>query len=920
MPDFRKLVRDCLRGSTLSPEREAEIVEEFADHLQDRFNTLISSGSAEREALSTITSDLKQRDLAHELQYTEQTWMEPVPLGTRSSAGFLHGLWQDLRYGFRTLRTNPAFTTVCVLSLALGIGANTAIFQLIDSVRMRTLPVKNPQQLAVIRPTELSPRWGDKTGRYAYLTNPMWEAIRAQQQAFSAMSAWGNYTFNLANGGEGRPAEGLWVSGEFFDVLGIQPLLGRVLHPSDDHAGCGAVGAVISYAFWHRHFGGDPSVTNKTLSLDGHVFPILGVTPASFYGVEVGQSFDLAVPICSEPVILGENSLYKSPIGWWLTAMGRLKPGWSLEKAAAQLDAISPSVMQQTLSPIYPPDVAKRYLAKKLSAYPGATGVSNIRRTYETPLWLLLVLAGSVLLIACANLANLMLARASVREREIAVRLALGAARDRLIRQLLTESAMLAVAGALLGAGLARVLSQFLVNYLSTDTDGSRLYVQLSDDWRVLGFTTAIAVLTCIIFGLAPALKATSSPSAKVMSLAGRTVTASRERIGLRRALVVLQVALSLVLLVSAVLFAGSLRKILTLDAGFQRDGLLVISADFSRLQLPKDQRIQFAQSLMERIRALPGVEAASEAFIVPLSGNSWGTNVIIDGKTVMQGELSMNGVSDGYFKTMGTPLLAGRDFNRHDTINAPPVAIVNQEFARKFLGTENPIGRTFRKVVFRGDPQPNYQIVGLVKDTKYHDLRENFPPLAYFPQTQDDKPSSDIDMIVRSNLDLQDLLPSLRHAIAEVNPAVTIDFQVFNQQVKEKLVRERLMATLSGFFGALAAVLATIGLYGVIAYSVVKRSSEIGIRIALGAAPSRILSMVVREAAILVGFGLFIGTIAALIAGKTAETLLYGLKPHDPMVLTAACAMLAAVALAASLLPALRAARVQPMTALRED
>jgi predicted permease len=915
MPDFHRLIRDRLRNSGLSPVREAEIVEEMAQHLRQRYDALRAAGSSEDNALAAIVAQLNQRDLAGELRRVEQAASEPVALGTPKPAGFWTALRQDVRYGLRMLRLNPGFTAVCVLSLALGIGANTAIFQLIDAVRMRTVPVKDPQELFVLRPTDMG-RSGNMTGRYSYETNGIWQQVRAQVQGFDTF-AFGTTSFNLANGGEARYADGLWVSGEFFDVLGVQPILGRVFHPADDHAGCGSPGAVISYSFWQSEFGGDPNVIGRTMSLTGHPFPVLGVAPAGFYGLEVGRKFGVAVLICSEPVIDAPYNLYTMPHGWWLAILGRLKPGWSLDKASAQLASISPAVMQASLPPVYAPDRAKRYLDMKLAAFSVANGLSRLRSDYETPLWLLLAIAGLVLMIACANLANLMLARASAREREIAVRLALGAERSRLVRQLLTESLLLAFAGALFGIGLARLLSRLLIDYLSGEA--GRLFVSLSTDWRVLGFTAALAVLTCLVFGLAPALKATSSPPARVMSLAGRGLTAARERFSLRRGLVVVQVALSLVLVVTAILFAGSLRKILTLDAGFQRDGLLIMDFDFTSLNLPEAQRMPFAESLLDRLRGVSGIDGAAESSELPLAGSYWNNQVIVDGKKSDE-DVDMSHISPGYFKTMGTPLLAGRDFDDHDRPGAPKVAIVNQEFARKIMHTDNPVGRTFKIDVYQGEPQYEYQIVGLVRNSKYVDLREDFPPIAYYPQLQDGKPEPGTEVIVRSSMGLEPLLDSLRKTVRNMNPAITIDFHVYNGMVKKALLRERLLATLSGFFGALAVVLATIGLYGVIAYLVVRRTNEIGIRMALGATPARILVMVVREAAVLLLFGIAAGAVLTLAAGKQAAALLYGLKPWDPAVMIAAALGLAAVAVTASLLPARRAARLQPTVALREE
>lgn len=918
MIDFKKLVRERLRDCGLSPAHESAVAEELAQHLQDRYESLLSSGSSAEEAERQVSAELGGRDLAQELRRVERPWVEPVTPGSDSDAGFWSSLWQDVRYAARVLRMNPAFTSVCVISLALGIGANTAIFQLIDAVRIRTLPVQDPQQLALIRPMPAG-RTGHAIGRHSYVTNPMWEQIRSSQQGFSGVAAFGDQSFNLTHGGPARYADGLWVSGGFFDVLGVPALLGRVFHANDDHAGCGTPGAVLSYRFWQREFGGSADVLNKTVSLEGHAIPVVGVTPASFYGVDVGHYFDVAVPICSEPTIMGDRSIYTWRHGWWLAVIGRLKPGWSLQQANEQLTAISPGIMQETLPPLFQGDDVKHYLAYKLTAIPGAGGYSNLRTEYESPLWLLLAIAGLVLLIACANLANLMLARSTVRAKEIAVRLALGARRIRLVRQLLTESLVIAVAGAVAGVLLARGMSQYLVRYLNGEGSATSIFVSLATDWRVLGFTILLAALTCLLFGLMPALKATHSAPALAISLAGRGQTATRDRFSMRRGLVIVQVALSLVLVVTAVLFSRSLRKILTVEAGFQREGILTMDVDFSSIDVPKDQREIYTQRLLDRVRTIPGVESAADAFIVPLSGFGWNNRVIVNGNRVNV-DVDMDNVSDGYFRTMGTPLLAGRDFSDRDTANAPFVAIVNEQFAKKILGTENPIGRSFRIDGYRGEKQHDYEIVGLVKNTKYYDLRDEFEPIAYYPSLQSTRSLTATNIVIRSNLDVQALTAALRTAMAEVNPAISIDFHIFNQDIKEGLLRERLLAVLSGFFGALAMVLATIGLYGVIAYMVAQRTNEIGIRMALGAAPGTILSMVLREAARLLGVGVGIGLALALAAGKSAASLLFGLKPYDPVTLAVACGGLAAVALSASVIPARRAARLDPMAALRDE
>jgi len=830
----------------------------------------------------------------------------------------VHTIWQDVKYGVRLLLLNPGFALVAILSLALGIGANTAIFQLIDAVRIRTLPVKNPQELAVVRIIDRTWNSGNFTGRYSQLTNPLWEQIREHQQAFSSIFAWGGESLNLAVGGEARNAQAIWVSGDFFKTLEVEPLIGRVLTPADDQRGCGSPNAVVSYAFWQREFGGAPDVLGRKLTLEGHPFEIVGVTPASFYGVDVGRSFDVAIPICSEPMIHGEDTVLDMRHGWWLAAMGRLKPGWTLAQATAQLTAASPAMLEATLPPVYDAEASKKYFAYKFGAFPADTGFSNLRRNYESPLWLLLGTAGLVLLIACANLANLMLARASAREREIGIRLSLGASRGRLIRQLLSESLLLAAAGAALGAGLAQVLSRFLVAFISTQ--GRPLFVDLRPDWRVLGFTAGLTVLTCVLFGLTPALRATRVAPSEVLKSNGRGLTTGRERFSLRRALVVSQVAISLVLLVGALLFVRSLRNLLTLDAGFRQDGILITDLDLTRLKLPVERRQTYKREVLDRIRAIPGVLSAADTTIVPVSGNGWNNNVLIDGTEKSKVTPNFSRISPGYFKTLGTLLVAGRDFDDRDTATSPKVAIVNESFVRKLLNGANPIGRRFQIDEYVGRPRHMYEIVGFVKDTKYGDLREEFKPIVFVAAAQDDRPDQFAQFLIRSDLPLAGLLSDVKRTIGRASPEINLEFHVFKSQIRDSLLRERLMATLSGFFGFLAGLLATIGLYGLISYTVARRTNEIGIRMALGAQRGDVVRMILREAGILLGIGIAAGTALSLLAAKTASSLLFGLKPSDPLTLAAAIAALAAVTVAASFLPAQRAARLDPMVALRDE
>ena len=917
MPDWKQQIRAALAALNLDPGREQAIVEELAQHASERCDELQSQGVPSDQAQRRVLDELSPTRLAANLRPVFRPAPPSPPPGAVGQEKFLSGLGRDLRLAARLLRLNPVFSLVAILSLALGVGANTAIFQLIDAVVLRTLPVRAPQQLAGIDLTHEG-RIGSSVARQKTFSSAQWEQLRHRQQAFSSIAAWSTEEFALGNGGEAHYAHGMWVSGPFFSVLQMTPALGRLLAPGDDYAGCGVQGAVLSYAFWQRSFGGRAGVIGSKISLDRQPFQIIGVTPATFSGLEVGRSFDVALPLCSEPVLHPDDPWTNNPTTWWLDAIARLAPGWTFDRASAELASISPGIFAATLPSQYDTLARKDYLRFTLRAHPAATGESPLRTAYEEPLWLLLAISALVLLIACANLANLMLARAGVRQREMALRLSLGGSRSRLVRQLLVESLLLAVLGAAVGAALAQIVSRALIAGIGAGDDP--VFLSLAPDWRVLAFTAGLALLTCVLFGVAPALQASHAQPAAVLRSGGRGLVGGHHHFLLRRGLIVSQVALSLLLVATALLFVRTFQNLASLNPGFQPRQILVADFDFSSLKLPVERRLAFKRELLRQVSATPGVIAAAQTAVVPLSGNGWNDFIDVPGTSVQRKLSNFDQVTPEYFQTLEIPFIAGRTFAGSDTLTSPPVAVVSQAFAKTFLGPGNPIGRTFGLQQDGGKPDRIYQVIGLVGDTKYLDLRENFGPLAFVDQDQDAQPDLDSTFVIRSGDSTPALVASLKTTAANISPGIVLQFSALRGSILDRLGRERLMASLSGFYGALAALLATVGLYGIMSWMVIRRRSEIGVRMALGATRARILFMMMREALTLLGIGLAAGTLLVIAAGRAVQALLFGLRPTDPVVLLLAMAGMTAITLLASLLPAERAAAVQPMETLREE
>jgi putative ABC transport system permease protein len=831
----------------------------------------------------------------------------------------LEVFWRDLWYGVRMLLRSPGFTAVAVLTLALGIGANTAIFQLLDAVRLRDLPVMNPAELTVVNVADLRAARGNHETGYPALNNPLWEYLRDHQHVFSQVLAWSPTSLGITVGDHERLVQGMWVSGDFFNVLGVSPALGRLFTSSDDRPGCGASGVVVSYKFWQRQLGSNPQAIGSTLTMGRHAVPILGVTPDGFTGPEVGHSFDVAAPICSQPAYWTEGNWLDSSTDWWLTVMGRLKPGGSLSMANAGLASLSPAAFGASVRKDYPAESLRDYRHFRLVAESAPGGVSWLRDRYESPLWMLLGLAGFVLLIACANLANLMLARSSTRVREFAVRLSLGATQRRLICQLLWESFPLLVLGAASGLLLAGALGKSLIALLGTQ--GDSLFVDLHPDWRVLGFTATLATLTALLFALIPAFRATRLAPSEAMKSGSPRTGGTHEGNRLRRGLVITQVALSLVLVTGAVLFARTFANLLTVDAGFREDNILIASLDLSQLRLPVARRLAVKNEIVDRLREIPGVEAASEVGIVPLSGSSTTNRVWAEGEDRQSGfDPNFNWTGNGYFKTIGTPMLAGRDFDEHDTPNSPEVAVVNQEFARRLGKGASPVGLRIRREAKPHEPETVFEIVGVVKNSKYKDLREKFVPIVYLAISQDQNPDPFEQIILHSALPLPILTSGIKLAVDGMNPEISVDFQVFKTQIRESLLPERLMAVLSGSLGILAALLTAVGLYGVISFLVTQRTREIGIRMALGAGKRQVLSSILFETLMLTVLGIAVGLPITFSVTRLIASMLFGIEPSDPVALLLAAFALCGVGLAAAYIPARRAAAVDPMTALRYE
>jgi predicted permease len=823
-------------------------------------------------------------------------------------------LWQDLCYGLRQLRRSPGFMSVAILTLALGIGANTAIFSVVNAVLLRPLAVKNPRelvQLATVGPYGV--------GSFSY---PGFRRFHDENRVCSEMAAigWLNQ-LDASLDGQAETVEGRIVSSNFFSLLGVGASAGRTFTGQDEKTPQSSAVAVISYGYWNRRFGLSPSVLGRSITLNRTPFTIVGVTPVSFTGPEVGYSPDIYVPMAMEPAFHDEKSWLDQPDYHWLRILGRLEPGVSREQAHAALALIYRQVQSDIPMNDWSPAERKEFLSTRLEVTSAAGGiVFGLPEQFPGTLYILMAMAGLVLLIACANVANLLLGRATVRQTEIAVRVAIGAGRFRLIRQLLTESAVLAIAAGALGLLCAYWASDGIVALMSSGRDP--LFLDLRPDPRVLGFTGAIALLATMLFGLAPALSGTRVDLTPALKGSAGSLGSKRSRLGLGRGLVVLQVAVSLLLLFGAGLFVRTLENLENLDPGFDRKGVLLFNLDPTKNGYKGAAVTRLYKQVLDHIEAIPGVRSASLSDMEPITGGGgWDNSVWVEGYASRPDEnttVYLNSVGPRYFETLRNPLLLGRDFSPQDTEATPKVAIINQAMARYFFGNRNPIGRKFGW--FGEDKNKvQFEIVGVVKDSKYGTLREQIPRTAYLDCFQ--VPLGGMTFAFRASVKPPAVISQVRDEIRAVDAGLRMGgSSTLEEHVDNSLGHERLMATLSSLFGALAALLACVGLYGVMAYSVARRTNEIGIRMALGAGRAQVLRMILGESAALVAAGVAVGLPVAIAAARLISGQLYGLRPADPITIAGAIILLVGVAAFAGYLPARRATKVDPLVALRHE
>jgi len=955
MPDWTEYVRRNLRLRGFRPEREAEIVEEVARQLEDAYTEALRLGASEERAGEiTRRHVIDWNGLAHELEEAQRgkesamtTWQhnaEDRDVLKRGRLSFLSGWRGDVLYGLRVLAKNPGFTAVAILTLALCIGANTAIFTVINAVMLKSLPVRDPEHLMLLKWSvrgklkshsfssygDCSNRPGIANPHNCSLSKPFLEEVR-QSGLFSSLAEFaGGESLTVSGSVAVQKASAQYVSGDYFQALGVGAAAGRVFAPADDAPGAPPV-TVLQYAYWKREFSTDSSIIGKTLDLNGLPFTVVGVAEESFTYLTPGNVRDLSVPLSQRKNLqqrFAWSPKQEDAGSFWIVAAGRLKPGIPVGSAESRLSALFLNHLMHAEKPL-----ASAADAPAITLVPAQTGLTGIRGRLSTLLYALMIAVGIVLLIGCANVAGLLLARAAARQKEIALRLALGAARGRLVRQLLTESVTLSVLGAALGILLAQWGARALIDFAASNNGQSRFSADL--DLRVLGFTLGAALVTGILFGLAPALRSMRIDLTPALKDGAAARNARQGRFRLGNILVVTQVALTVVVLVGAGLVVHTLQNLRNLDPGFATDNLLTFDVDATLTHLKHERLANFYSDLRERFSAIPGVFSVSYSDSVLLSGSLSSTDFHLPGtppKTSVQADILA--VGPQFFETMKIPVLRGRKFQAEEyelaaKADADPKgreqivipAMVNEAFVRAYFPKVNPLGQPFGAFIpgVNGEPDSSpragWEIVGVVRDTKYDDLRRAIGPTMYVPS------DSGGSFELRTARDPLAAVPEVREVVRRAGkdiPVVNIKTQL--QQIDAMLFQERLIARLSSLFGLAALLLAAIGLYGLLAHEVTRGTREIGIRVALGAPTRQILRRVVRNGVALVAVGVAIGLAASLAVTRLLGAMLYDVKPGDPITLIAVTLLLMLVALAACYIPARRATRVDPLVALRHE
>ena len=897
-------LRKLLRTFDPNPLDRA-LDDELRFHLEQRADEFIARGmtpeDARREAAllfgnrTAVQESARDRDIL--------VWLETT--------------MQDVRYALRGMRHRPGFTAAAVISLALGIGANTAIFTLLDQVLLRNLPVRSPQQLVQIKQTGIvyGTTFGDDTFSY-----PLYKDIRDRNQVFSGVVGQFPVTLTVAFGSHTERVDGELVSGNYFDVLGVGAAIGRTFTPQDDVTPGGHPLAVLDYDYWMSRLAGDPEIVGRTITVDGLPLTVIGVSRKGFSGLILGNAPRIRIPLAMKSQmtqgIFAEDFNLTNRRAYWVEVFARLKPGVTRPNAQASLAPLMHSLYSMEVREKgfenAPGNVKDSFVKSSVSLLPASRGKSWLK-DYEAPLRILLAMVGVVLLIACANVANLLLARSAARQREMALRLAIGASGGRIVRQLLIECLLLSLAGGAAGLALAAWMDRVLLRFLASSNLDAR------PDLRILMFTLAVSVLTGILFGLAPAFAARGVDVAPSLKVDERVAGAKPVRF--RGALVIAQVALCALLLVAAGQFVRSLANLQRIDMGMRPQNVLQFAVNPSMNGYNKKQSGQFYRALLEKLRALPGIDSVGASALALLGQDWWGPAITVDLSGPQSGEDNPNAtlVSAGYLATLGVPLELGRDFSPDDATGRRGMVLVNQAFAKRYYGNLNPVGR---RIALGNDPgiKPDLEIIGVVRDSKFYDVRQPIRPLIYFDNDQNDD-IQQINVYLRTSADPARIFTEVRRTLASLDPTVPpFAMRTLDEQAELTLARDRMVTTLAAIFGAVAALLAAVGIYGLMSFNVTRRTREIAVRMALGADTGSVTWMVLRQVLLLGGAGIALALPLAWMLMGVVQSQLFGVRPHDPASLGIAVAILAVVAVVAGYLPVRRAARVEPMAALRGE